>query len=199
MAFISFTKKYEDKSKEDGFEFVFYCDVGNEPITTEFVKSSSDEKAKNVDIVEKGIGFGEKLIKDFGSAIPNLSESNKSEIESGGELAVDILKKYGDMSPQWHKEHDEAFKKAQSDVKKNFSQCPKCNRWACVHCWDLQKKLCVEDAKKFITCPLGHLNEISNKFCTTCGKPLVVKCTKGGETYPLGTKFCPVHGVSLSQ
>lgn len=206
MAYMSFTRKYDDKSSEQGFEFVFYCDISGEPVKTKFIGSQTGNKAGKARLIGKGISMGGGILKDFSPAgmIAGFSKSVRKEVgesgdlaEKGGDFAEEFAKKFGTMSPQWHKEHETAFEIAQNEAKQNFNQCPVCNRWACIHCWNRQKEICIEDAKNTVICSHCHQPAGAGKFCNNCGASLILKCPKCGAQYPEGKKFCGECGASL--
>lgn len=210
MVLISFTRKYDDKTslEGDGFQFVFYCDVGGEAVESKFVESQAAKKAGTARIIGKGLSIGGGFMKNFTDKIPGVSKTIgkdvEKDIEKGGEMAEkgegiaeEFAKKFGTMSSEWHREHDEAFENAQKEVKQFFNQCQACNRWACIHCWNPQKSLCIEDAKNTVLCPICHQVAGTGKFCINCGTPLVLKCPKCGETHAAGTKFCANCGTTF--
>lgn len=198
MAYMAFTKKFDDNSTEQGFEFVFYCDISGEPVRTKFIESKAGSKAEKTRVIGKGISFGGGFLKSFGVGIPGVSQSDiGKDADNAGGLAEELSKKFGKMSSQWHKEHDEAFEFSQNDAKRGFNQCSICNRWACSHCWDGQKKLCIEDAKKALICSKCHQPAGTGKFCNNCGAPLTLKCSKCGTAYTEGKKFCGECGTAL--
>lgn len=205
MAYMSFTRKYDDKSTEQGFEFVFYCDVSGELVQTKFIESQAGNKAGKTRLIGKGLSIGGGFLKNLTPGIPGLPKEAGKEIEQsggladkGGDFAEELSKKFGKMSSQWHKEHDEAFEVAQNEAKQNFNRCPVCNRWACNHCWDAQKKLCIDDAKNTMICPKCHQPAGTGKFCNNCGASLILKCSKCGAEYTENKKFCGACGASLS-
>ncbi|MBP7796116.1 MAG: zinc ribbon domain-containing protein [Elusimicrobiales bacterium] len=195
MALQPFTSNFADNSTESGFQFTFYCDICREGYKTKFIESKTYKKGK----LFKGIGGLLSAAAQF---------TGKYNMGYGAERAADIIgEKFKGMSPEWHKEHDEAFELAQNEAKEHFKRCPKCSHYVCENCWNEQEGLCIKDApranveiaaakaKKMVTdinaaaqdTPVftGKI-ESKQTICPQCGKP-------AGEG-----KFCNNCGASLA-
>jgi hypothetical protein len=202
MALQAFTKSFEDNSTEAGFQFTFKCDICGSPYKSQFIPSESYKKGS--------------ILRNLGSAA-SFAASLSSKIGNAGYTAsrgADTLaQKYQGMTPEWHKEHDEAFTKAQNEAMNHFKQCPKCHKYVDEKDWNEQQGLCVEDAQKpnvgtaatgategkQIICPVCGKPAGSGKFCNNCGAPLTVnKCPNCGMENPVGAKFCGACGAKLA-
>ncbi|NLH39590.1 MAG: zinc ribbon domain-containing protein [Elusimicrobia bacterium] len=195
MALQPFTSNFADNSTESGFQFTFYCDICREGYKTKFIESKTYKKGK----LFKGIGGLLSAAAQF---------TGKYNMGYGAERAADIIgEKFKGMSPEWHKEHDEAFELAQNEAKEHFKRCPKCSHYVCENCWNEQEGLCIKDApranveiaaakaKKMVKdinaaaqdTPVFTGNiESKQTICPQCGKP-------AGEG-----KFCNNCGASLA-
>jgi len=204
MALQPFTRNFADNSTEAGFQFTFFCDICNDGYKTKFVESKSYKKRGLL----RGLGSAVSL----GSSLLGLSE-----IEGAVERGTDILsERFEGMSPQWHKEHEEAFGRAQNEAKGHFRRCPKCTRWVCESDWNEQEGLCVEDAPRVsvevaaakakatetqiwekAAATQLFTGEIESKqtICPQCGKPAGEGkfCTNCGA--PLALMKCPKCGA----
>jgi len=195
---IPFTKKFDDNSTDEGFKFTFYCDISNEPFQSTFIESKLDKKSDSLRNAGKGIGIGGGFFKSkFGKQISDSVGLGglDSMIKKSGDLVDDVSKEYGEHSSGYLKEKEEAFQIAQEEVKKYFSYCPTCNRWACNHCWNPSKGRCIQDANSLM-CPNGHENSAGTRFCRECGFNLAPTCPDGHQNPP-GTKFCGTCGKPL--
>ncbi len=195
MALQPFTRNYADNSTQSGFQFTFFCDICRDGYKTEFIESKSHKKAG--------------LFRGFGRAISvGASLAGKGHTGWAIERGTDVISdRYKGMSPEWHKEHDEAFELAQNEAKGHFHRCPRCKKWVCESDWNEQEGLCVEDAPRanveiaaakadkmvadIKTKAAGtqvFTGEIESKqtICPQCGKP-------AGEG-----KFCTNCGASLT-
>lgn len=199
MALEPFTRKFEDNSIETGFQFTFYCDVCSQRFhKSKFAEFKISKKGGIMRDAGRLSGMATKLGSSF--MLPGLG--GKQAGDTGG-ISIDkgtetvISERFGQKSPQWHKEHDTSFKSAQEEAKTSFSQCSICNRWTCAHCWDGQKKICIEDAKTVSICPKCNQPGGMGKFCSNCGSPMTLKCSKCGTEFPTGKKFCNNCGSAL--
>ena len=136
MALQSFTNNFADNSTEAGFQFTFYCDICKEGYKTKFIESKTYKKGK--------------LLKGIGGLLGAAAQlAGKYGIGYGAERASDVIsEKFRGMTPEWHKEHDDAFELAQNEAKEHFKRCPKCAHYVCENCWNEQEGLCVTDAPR---------------------------------------------------
>ena len=194
MPLQSFTRKFDNHSTEEGFQFTFYCDISNDPYKTKFIASQAGKKAGWSKLVGKGLDFG-------ASVAERLPLGQKQDVEKVGEkgkdLTDEIAKKFGSMSPGWHREHDAGFEVAQKEAEEHFRRCPICKRWACDYCWNDPKGMCVEDGKQVAICPKCSQPAGSGKFCNNCGFALTLTCPKCQAESSAGTRFCGQCGARL--
>ena len=204
MPLQPFTDNFSDNSTEAGFQFTFNCHICGEGYQTKFISS----KSYNTGRAAKTIGGL------FGAAAQMLGKYN---VGYGVERATDVLgEKFGEMSPQWRKEHDSTFELAQTEAKAHFHRCPKCTNWVCENCWNEQENLCVEcapreavevaaaraqkraediQAKAQATQVFTGPIEGKQTICPVCGKPAGVGkfCVNCGA--PLGMIVCSKCGA----
>ena len=190
---IAFKDNFSDNSTEEGFEFTFFCEVCNEGYKSRFIESSTYQKASFFRGVSRAISVGASLL-GHGYAL--------------GQGADAISERFQGMTPDWHREHQDAFKLAQEDASGHFHRCPKCRKIVCPHDWNEQDGLCVECAPRAdveiaaaraarradeiretaaTTNVFRGKIEAKTTLCPTCGKP-------AGEG-----KFCTNCGANLSQ
>lgn len=229
MSLQSFTRKIQDLSTEQGFQFVFHCDFSDDAYRTKFIPYEAAKKAGMFRFIDKGLdltaGFIHKI--PFNSAASDKSrpatvvdEKDVTKIaNTGSDIAEDLAKRYGAMSAQWHKEHDQAFDRAQEDAKAHFDQCSVCNRWACEYCYDKQGRVCKEHSKTMsksssssakatngsspevlmVVCPKCEKIVSAKKFCGECGAKLQPICPSCGKLADPNAKFCGECGAALSR
>jgi len=137
MSLVPFTKNYADNSTEAGFQFTFFCDVCRDGYKTKFTESKARKKAGFL----RGLGAAASIAasvtgRGYGAGY-------------GVERGTDVLsERFQGMSPEWHKEHEQAFQLAQNEAMGHFHKCPKCNMWVCETCWNEEEGLCVDDAPR---------------------------------------------------
>uniref|UniRef100_A0A7C3ER41 Zinc ribbon domain-containing protein n=1 Tax=Candidatus Methanomethylicus mesodigestus TaxID=1867258 RepID=A0A7C3ER41_9CREN len=137
MALQPFTRNFDDNSTEAGFQFTFHCDICNDGYKTQFVASKTYKKAGFL----KGLGSAASI----GASVLGRGYN----IGYAGDRAANTLsQRFHGMSPEWHKEHEEAFKLAQNEAMGHFKRCPKCHRYVCESDWNDEEGLCVEDAPR---------------------------------------------------
>lgn len=194
MTLQPFTSNFADNSTEAGFQFTFYCDVCKEGYKTAFVESRTYKKGKRM----KNIG---NLISAASYMTGNYRVGHG--VQRGSST---ITERFRGMSPDWHKEHQEAFERAQNEAKGHFHRCPRCQKYVCETDWNEQEGLCVQDAPRqnveVAAARAGRMmenireksretqvfdGEIDSRqtLCPQCGKP-------AGEG-----KFCSNCGFSL--
>lgn len=177
MPFIPFTKNFADNSVEAGFQFTFFCDICQDGYKTSFIESKSYKKAGLL----RGLGRAASIASSMAG------RSIGYHIESGTDV---IAERFRGMSPEWHKEHEEAFKLAQNEAMGHFHKCPKCGRWVCDICWNDEVGLCKEDAPRAAT-------EIAAARATVMKEQIWKKAEETqifkGEIKPTQT-ICPVCG-----
>lgn len=195
MSLKAFTSNYKDESTEAGFQFVFQCDICRDGYKSKFIESRSYKRGNTL----RGIG--------------NIASAGASLLGNSGlgwnvRSGIDRMtsQQRGGMTPEWHKEHEEAFEIAQNEAKGHFQRCPKCYQWVCEMDWNEQNGLCtkcapranvevasaragkmVSDIQQKASQTQVFTGEIEDKqtLCPSCGKP-------AGQG-----KFCNNCGASL--
>ena len=195
----AFTRKFDDNSTEEGFQFTFYCDISGDKDSykTKFIASRGGKKAGGARLIGKGISFGGSILGKL--SLGTEGENTEKVAEKGAALTDEISKRFGQMSPAWHEEHGLAFEGAQKEAMENFDQCPVCKRWVCEYCWNGEKGMCIEDGKQLARCPSCGEPTGAGRFCTNCGAALSIKCPSCGMESPAPTRFCSNCGTKLGE
>ncbi len=206
----SFTRNYEDKSTEQGFQFVFKCDVCGDGYESTFIGSRTARKK----------GFFNK-VSQFGGAV-------SSRAYMAGALGGQAF-----QTPEWNKEREDAFQQASNEATSHFHRCPRCHKYVCDMDWNEEAGgLCTDDAPKVASevgaaksqvakeqiwataqsqqqvtgplevqqtiCPSCGKTSGSGKFCNNCGAPLgMKKCAKCGTDNNPTVSFCGNCGNKL--
>lgn len=184
---IEFTSNYRDMSTDKGFQYEFYCDRCGSGFRTGFKPSA--------------IG-----------AVTGALEA-ASSLFSGLYRARDLSEHV--RSAGWQKAHDEAFIAAVSEVKADFKQCPKCQRWVCKKCWNERRGLCKECApdlgvemsaaqsSKAVEAVWTNATASEEDAQATTAdhfrENIVATCPKCGAPLAGNAKFCPNCGANLKQ
>lgn len=206
----AFTRNYEDNSTEAGFQFTFYCDNCEDGVKTTFVESSTYKKGSFLKNIGSGVMAASGL---FGGKLRDLGY--------GLERGADILgERFNGMSPEWQKEHDAAFERAQNEAKEHFHRCHSCNTWVCDSCFNEDEGMCTECAprqeiavaKAKSTAMQRNIDELAETekvytgtlhstttVCPVCGKPAGTGkfCNNCGASLALNT--CPSCGKENAQ
>jgi hypothetical protein len=177
-----------DKSTEQGFQFIFNCQICGSGFEPPFAASAA---AREKAVFNK--------VSQFGGMF-----SNKASLAGafGGQAY---------QTPEWSKEHDAALSKATVEAKAHFHQCPKCQKYVCDNDWRADVSLCATDAAEAkptaaaqqqwaipANCPKCGQPTGGGKFCNNCGAPLgPVKCGACGTENAPGAKFCSGCGAKL--
>jgi hypothetical protein len=220
MAMQSFTRNYEDKSTEAGFEFVFDCDNCGDGFATQFVECHSYKRGNLFRSLGEGIGAGARML-----GLHNIAYG----VERGGDMAS---RQFDGMTPEWHKEHEAAFRNAMNEAKEAFHRCHGCNTYVCDACFNEEEGMCVKCAprentavskarsrrmveqidemadsadvfkgsitSKQIVCPKCGKPVAQGKFCGNCGTAVgLMICPNCGAENQQGTKFCSECGQKL--
>ncbi|MGJ4848974.1 zinc ribbon domain-containing protein [Bacillota bacterium Meth-B3] len=206
----AFTRNYEDNSTDAGFQFTFYCDICNDGYKSSFIESSTYKKRGFM----RGIGEGAYILGNLaGGAFHNLGW--------GASRASDILsERFHGQSPDWQKEHEQAFERGQNEAKRHFHRCHSCNSYACDSCHNEDEGLCtncaprqeiavakaradamrrnIEEASETTTVWQGKIDS-KTTVCQTCGKPAGAGkfCNNCGASMDL--KPCPKCGAKNAQ
>ncbi|HHW26840.1 MAG TPA: zinc ribbon domain-containing protein [Firmicutes bacterium] len=207
MPLKPFTDNYADNSTEAGFQFTFYCQICNEGYKTSFIESKTYKKGSLLRNIGRATNIATSLLGGhrFGYSV-----------ERGADL---ISERFHGMSPEWHKEHEQAFELAQNEAKAHFHRCPRCTRWVCDNDWNEQVGLCVgcaprenvevsaARAEKMVQdirtkaeqtqVFTGEINERTT-LCPQCGKPAGTGkfCVNCG--FRLDMTKCPKCGAANS-
>lgn len=134
----SFTRNYEDNSTEAGFQFTFYCDLCHDGFKSSFVESETYKKGKGLRTITRGAGALGSLL---GGRLGHLGYS----LERGGYA---LSERFDGMSPEWQKEHEKAFERANNEVRQHFNRCHGCRKWVCDSCYNEEEGLCTECAPR---------------------------------------------------
>lgn len=183
---IEFVRNYHDLSTDQGFQFEFYCDRCGTGYRTRFKASATGTITGALDAASSMFGgiFGRAA--DLGDRV---------------------------HSAAYERAKDNAFMEAVEDIKPDFIQCPRCQRWMCREkCWNTKRGLCKEcapdlgvemsaaQASRSVEEIWAHaaMAEEDKKLSTENWRQTIVATCPKCET-PLGTnaKFCPNCGASL--
>ena len=134
----SFTRNYEDNSTEAGFQFTFYCDICQDGFKSSFVESETYKKSRSLRGMTRGAGVIGSLL---GGRLGDLGWS----LERGGDL---LSERFDGMSPEWQKEHENAFEHAKNEAQKHFHRCHGCHKWVCDSCYNEDEMLCADCAPR---------------------------------------------------
>jgi rubrerythrin len=206
----AFTRNYQDNSTEAGFQFTFYCDVCQDGYKSSFIESETYKKKGFL----RGLGQG-------ASILGGLVGGRVSSLGYGADRASSVLSQtFEGKSPEWQKEHEQAFARAQNEAKRHFHRCPSCNKYVCDHCHNEDEGLCVscaprqeiavakaradamkrniDEAGQTATVWQGKI-ESKTTMCPSCGKPAGAGkfCNNCGASMDL--KACPKCGAKNAQ
>ncbi len=206
----SFTSNYEDNSTDAGFQFTFYCDKCGDGYKSEFVQSSTYRKGRGL----RGLVQGVSIIGEmFGGRAGDIGYS----LERGASI---LSERFEGMDPIWHKEHEAAFEKAQSEAILHFHRCHSCNSWVCDSCYNENEGLCTECAprqeiyvaKAKAEAMRRNIDEAAesatvwrdkieskSSVCPDCGKPAGNGKFCGHCGASLALKKCPRCGLENAQ
>jgi len=206
----SFTRNYEDNSTEAGFQFTFYCDNCQDGYKSSFIESSTYKRGSGLRSLAAGAGVLGGLL---GGKLSNIGYA----AERGGHI---LSERFHGMSPEWQKEHEKAFERAQNEARQHFHRCHSCNTYVCDACMNEDEGLCVkcaprqeiyvakaraeamqrniDQAAESATVWQGRI-ESKTTVCPACGKPAGTGkfCNNCGAS--LALKECPVCGAQNAQ
>lgn len=193
----SFTRNYQDDSTDAGFQFTFYCDVCGDGYKSTFIESKTYKQSQGLRGISKGLDvFGQFV----GGRLGNVGYS----LERGASM---LSERFDGMSPDWQREHEEAFFAAQEEAQAHFHRCQGCNHYVCDTCFNEEAGLCtdcaprqdvyvaqaradamrrnIDEAGSEATVWTGTIEEKAT-ICPACGKP-------AGSG-----KFCSHCGASMA-
>jgi hypothetical protein len=202
----SFTRNYSDNSTDAGFEFTFLCDVCSDGYRSSFIASETFKKKKNTKLLGSVASIGGSLVGGVAGRVGH----------AGSQAGNVASQQFEGKSPEWHKEHENAFEKAQNESQRHFHRCPGCNSYACDQCWNEDATLCtkcaprqevavaqahasamkrnIDDAGSKATVWQGKI-ESKTTMCPSCGKPAGAGkfCNNCGGS--MDQKECPKCGA----
>jgi hypothetical protein len=192
----AFTKNYNDESTDAGFQFTFMCDCCGDGVKSSFIESETYKKKKNTKFFGSIANIGGNLIGGRASRVGGAVGSTTNAMGD----------RHADKSPEWRKEFEAAFQKAQNESKKHFHKCPGDNQYACDQCWNEDAGLCtacaprqeVYVAKAHASAMKRNIDEKASTATVWEGKieSKTTVCTACGK--PAGTgKFCNNCGASM--
>lgn len=193
----AFTRNYENNSTEAGFQFTFYCDICQDGYKTSFVESQTYKKSRGLRGLGQGIGALGGLL---GGALGSVGYA----VGQGSDI---LSQRFDGMSPDWQKEHEAAFNRAQNEAQQHFHRCHSCHKWVCDADFNEDEGLCVECAprqeiavaKARAAAMQRNLDETAETATVWSGKleSKTTVCPICGK--PAGTgKFCNNCGASMA-
>ena len=178
----SFTRNYQDNSTDAGHQFTFFCDICNDGFRSSFIESATYKKRKG----SRFLGQGASLV---GSFLGGKARDIGYTAERGSSI---LSERFEGQSPEWQKEHEQAFERAQNEARQQYRRCPNCNKYVCGHCHNEDTGLCtscsprqevyvaqahasamkrnIDDAGQAATVWHGNI-EAKTTMCPACGKP----------------------------
>ncbi|MEI6100990.1 MAG: hypothetical protein WCP73_04040, partial [Eubacteriales bacterium] len=132
----SFTRNYDDNSTEAGFQFTFYCDTCHDGFRSSFIESQTYKKGSML----RGFGRG-------AAALGSMFGGVASQVGYGLSRGEDVLsERFTGMSPEWQKEHEQAFERAKNEAMQHFHRCHGCHKYVCDSDYNDEEGLCTECA-----------------------------------------------------
>ena len=203
----SFTRNYEDNSTDAGFQFTFYCDICQDGYKSTFIESETYRKGRGL----RGIAQGASIVGNL-LGLGGIGYS----IERGGNV---LSERFEGQSPEWHKEHERAFERAQNEAQQHFHRCHGCHQWVCDSDYNEDEGLCVNCAprqeiyvaKARASAMQRNIDELAETatvwkgkleskttVCPVCGKPagngeFCNNCGAG-----MGRVACPACGAQMA-
>lgn len=185
---VKFTRNYQDKSTETGFQFEFFCDRCGNGYKSRFQASASGTASQV-------LGAAGNLLGGIFSSVSNVTEQVKSAT--------------------WERDHEKALEKASQEISPLFIQCPKCSAWVCrKSCWNKDKGLCkscapdlgvemaAAQAQKSVEEIHAHaaMAEEDKKLGTEYWREgIKASCPQCEAPLAKNAKFCPECGFALKK
>jgi hypothetical protein len=185
---IRFTRNYEDRSTDTGFQFEFRCERCDTGYRSQFKPSA-------IGTVSNVLDAASSILGGFFSNASNVTDRVKSA--------------------QWQQARDAAFKESISEISPKFIQCPRCMNWVCRDvCWNDKKGLCKQcapdigvemaaaQASKTTEEIWAHaaMAEEDKKLGTEYWrKGIKASCPQCEAALPANTKFCPNCGANVQE
>ena len=192
----AFTRNYKDNSTEAGFQFTFHCDICNDGYKSSFIESTTYKKRRGSQVLGQGIGLAGSLL---GGRMRNVGYT----AARGSNI---LSERFDGRSPEWHKEHEQAFERSQNEAMQHFHRCHSCQKYACDACLNEDEGLCVSCAPRQEVYVAKARAEAMRRNIDQAGKTANVwqgaieskttACPSCGK--PAGTgKFCNNCGASM--
>jgi hypothetical protein len=192
----AFTRNYQDNSTDAGFQFTFYCDICQDGYKSSFIESTTYKQKGLL----RGIGEG-------ASILGSLVGGRASRLGYGADRASDVLgERFQGKSPEWQKEHEQAFERTQNEAKQHFHRCPACNKYVCDHCHNEDEGMCVNCAPRQEIAVARARAEAMKRNIDAAGQSATVwqgeieskttMCPQCGKPAGAG-KFCNNCGASM--
>jgi hypothetical protein len=206
----AFTRNHQDNSTEAGFQFTFYCDNCNDGYKSSFIESATYKKKKGSRLLGQGASLAGSLL---GGRMRDLGYT----AERGSSI---LSERFEGRSPEWQKEHEQAFGRAQNEAQRHFHRCPNCSKYVCDQCQNEDEGLCVgcaprqeiyvaqarsqamkrniDQAAETAAVWQGAI-ESKTTICPDCGKPAGAGkfCNNCGTSMEL--RRCPGCGTANAQ
>jgi len=192
----SFTRNYQNNSTDAGFQFTFLCDVCGDGYKSSFIESETYKKKKRTGFLGKSAGIAGGLFGGKASKVGHATERSSGAMNE----------RFDGQSPEWHKEHEQAFEKAKNEAQQHFHRCPGDHKYVCDQCWNEDGGLCtscaprqeVYVAKAHASAMKRNIDEAGSKATVWQGsiESKTTMCPQCGK--PAGTgKFCNNCGASM--
>lgn len=134
----AFTKNYHDNSTEEGFVFTFNCDNCHDGYKSSFIESSTYKSGQGIKLLSKGLSV-------LGNLVGGNARNIANNLERGGNI---FSERFEGKSPDWKREHETAFVKAQNMAQGYFHRCSSCSAYVCSVCFNDDEGLCIKCAPR---------------------------------------------------
>ncbi len=193
----SFTRNYNDNSTEAGFQFTFHCDICQDGYKSSFIESTTYKRGKGI----RGLAQGASILGNLiGGAASNIGYN----VQRGGDV---LSERFQGQSPEWQKEHEQAFERAQNEAMRHFHRCHACHQYVCDADFNEDDGLCVSCAPRQEIAVAKARAEAMRRNISEAGESATVwqgkierkttACPACGK--PAGTgKFCNNCGASMA-